>query len=58
MIEITRGYRSGRDVGEARGRRPPDPLLKAILMDMLITTTGFVMIVVAVLLTMQCLSLK
>jgi hypothetical protein len=58
MIEITRGYRSGRNVGEARGRPPPDPLVKAILMDVLITTTGFSMMVVAVLLTMQALSLK
>jgi hypothetical protein len=49
MIEITRGYRSGRNVGEARGRPPPDPLVKAILMDVLITTTGFSMMVVAVL---------
>jgi hypothetical protein len=58
MIEIIRGYRSGRNVGEARRGRPTDPLIKTIVLDVLITTAGFVLMVVAVLLTMHGLSLN
>jgi hypothetical protein len=58
MFETIRGYRSGRNVGEARRRRSTDPLVKTIVMDILITTTGFLLMVVAVLLTMQGLSLN
>jgi hypothetical protein len=47
-------------VGEAAlddvGRRRGDPLLRAIVWDLLITTAGFLMAVTAVLLTMQSLS--
>jgi hypothetical protein len=57
MLETIRGYGSRRNVGAAR-RRPTDPLVKTIVMDVLITTTGFLMVVVAVLLTVQGLSLS
>jgi hypothetical protein len=58
MLDIIRGHRSGRNVVEARRRLPPDPLVKTIVMDVLITTTGFLLMVVAVLLTVQGLSLN
>jgi hypothetical protein len=58
MLEIIRGYGSGRNVGEVRRGRPTDPLVKTIVMDILITTTGFALMVVAVLLTMHGLSLN
>jgi hypothetical protein len=55
MFETIRGYRSERNVGAAR---PTDPLLKDVVMDVLITTTGFVLLVVAVLLALQGLSVN
>jgi hypothetical protein len=58
MLEIIRGCRPGRNVGDARRRQPTDPLVKTIVFDVLITTTGFVLMVVVVLLTMQGLSLN
>jgi hypothetical protein len=58
MLQIIRGYGSRRSIGEARRRRPTDPLVKTIVMDILTTTTGFVLMVVTVLLTMQGLSLN
>jgi hypothetical protein len=57
MFDTIRGHESGRTIGATR-RRPTDPLVKTIVMDILITTTGFVLMVVAVLLTMQGLSLN
>jgi hypothetical protein len=57
MLETIRGYGSRRNAGAAR-RRPTDPLVKTIVMDVFITTTGFLMVVVAVLLTVQGLSLS
>jgi hypothetical protein len=45
-------------LGEVRRRRATDPLVKTIVMDILITTTGFALMVVAVLLTVQGLSLS
>jgi hypothetical protein len=57
MFDAIRGHESGRNIGATR-RRPTDPLVKTIVMDILITTTGFVLMVVAVLLTMQGLSLN
>jgi hypothetical protein len=57
MFDTIRGCESGRNIGATR-RRPTDPLVKTIVMDILITTTGFALMVVAVLLTMQGLSLN
>jgi hypothetical protein len=57
MFDTIRDRESGRNIGATR-RRPTDPLVKTIVMDILITTTGFVLMVVAVLLTMQGLSLN
>jgi hypothetical protein len=58
MLDIIRGHGAERNIGEARRRRATDPLVKTIVMDVLITTTGFVLMVIAVLLTMQGLSLN
>jgi hypothetical protein len=57
MFDTIRGRESGRNIGATR-RRPTDPLVKTIAMDILITTTGFVLVVVAVLFTLQGLSLN
>jgi hypothetical protein len=56
MLEITRGDRSRRRVDQARRRGPTDPMVKTIVMDMLITTAGFLLMVAAVLLVAQGLS--
>jgi hypothetical protein len=58
MLGIIRSHRSGQNMSEARGRRPTDPLIKTIVMDLLVTTTGFLLMVGAVLLTVQSLSLN
>ena len=57
MLDSIRGNRSDRNVDAAR-RRPADPLLKPIVMDLLITTAGFVLMIVAVVLAVQGLSLN
>ncbi|MGO8915831.1 MAG: hypothetical protein ACLQJR_07985 [Stellaceae bacterium] len=57
MWDGIRAGRPGRSVGDAR-RRPMDPLLKSIVMDLLITTGGFLLTVVAVVLAVQGLSLN
>ena len=51
MVESFRSS-PGRNVGATR-RRPVDPLLKPILWDLLITTTGFALMVTAVVLAVQ-----
>ena len=48
---------SGRNVGATR-RRALDPLLKPILWDLLVTTTGFALVVTAVVLAVQGASLN
>jgi hypothetical protein len=53
MFEFFRGRTSKRDFDETG-----DPLAKTIVMDLLITTAGFLMMVVAVLLTVDGLSLN
>ncbi len=58
MLESIRGSRPEPGVGASRRRRPADPLLKAIALDLLITTGGFLLMVVAVVLTAQGLSLN
>ncbi len=58
MFETIRGYGLGRTVGEMRRGRPTDPLVKTIVMDILITTTGFALMLVAVLLAVEGLSLS
>jgi hypothetical protein len=56
MFGILRSGASGQqgDAAEGRGR---DPLAKAIILDLLITTAGFLMAVAAVVLTVEGLSL-
>jgi hypothetical protein len=56
MFEALRGGATGRK-GDAARHRPGDPLAKTILFDLLITTAGFLMTVVAVVAAVQGLSL-
>lgn len=56
MFDSFRGSRSEPGLGTAR--RPTDPLLKAIAIDLLVTTGGFVLMVTAVVLAAQGLSLN
>ena len=57
MFETIRGGRSARNAGKAE-RRGADPLARTIVMDLLITTSGFLLMVVAVVLTVEGLSLN
>jgi hypothetical protein len=57
MFETIRGGRSARNAGKA-DRRGADPLARTIVMDLLITTSGFLLMVVAVVLTVEGLSLN
>ncbi|HZB92992.1 MAG TPA: hypothetical protein VE397_16205 [Stellaceae bacterium] len=52
MFDIIRGSRSAQGAGEAR-RREADPLARTIVMDLLITTAGFLLTVVAVVVAVQ-----
>ena len=57
MWESIRGTSPGRKVATAR-RRPVDPPLRLILMDLLVTSCGFVLMVAAVIIAVQSLSLN
>ena len=57
MFETIRGGRSVRNAGKA-DRRGADPLARTIVRDLLITTSGFLLIVVAVILAVRALSLN
>jgi hypothetical protein len=57
MFDNIRSRSPGPRLG-VRRRDDMDPLLKSILFDLLITTCGFASIVVAVVLTVQGLSLN
>jgi hypothetical protein len=57
MFETIRGGRSARKARKA-DRRGADPLARTIVMDLLITTSGFLLMVVAVVLTVEGLSLN
>ena len=57
MLDSIRSHKTGRRLGL---RRPDDvdPLLKPVLLDLLLTTCGFVAMVAAVVLTVEGLSLN
>lgn len=57
MFETLRGGASKRTFGKSR-HEPADPLARTIVMDLLITTAGFLMMVVAVVLSVEGLSLN
>lgn len=52
MFEIIRYGRSARTAGEER-RRGADPLARTIVLDLLITTAGFLLTVIAVVVAVQ-----
>ncbi len=56
MVDSIRGSRPEHGFGARR--HPTDPLLKAIVFDLLVTTGGFVLMVAAVVLAAQGLSLN
>lgn len=56
MFDSIRGSRLEPGLGAAR--RPADPLFKAIALDLLVTTGGFVLVVTAIILAAQGLSLN
>ncbi|HXY99350.1 MAG TPA: hypothetical protein VEI03_05085 [Stellaceae bacterium] len=58
MLDSIRGSKLDSVAGAARRQQPTDPLLKAIVRDLLIVTGGFLLMVVAVVLTAQGLSLN
>lgn len=57
MFDSLRGSGSKSRLGAVR-RHPLDPLLKPIVMDLLITTCGFALMVAAVVLAVQGLPLN
>jgi UPF0716 family protein affecting phage T7 exclusion len=56
MFEIIRGSRSAWNADRA-SRRGADPVARTIVTDLLITTAGFLLMVAAVVLTVDGLSL-
>jgi hypothetical protein len=58
MSDSIRDSTPERRVDAAHRRRPADPLFKTVVLDLLITTGGFLLMVVAVVLTAQGLSLN
>jgi multisubunit Na+/H+ antiporter MnhC subunit len=56
MFETIRGRQPAPNADEA-GRHAADPLARIIVMDLLVITAGFLLMVVAVVLTVEGLSL-
>jgi len=57
MFEIIRGRQPAPNADEA-GRPAADPLARIIVMDLLVVTAGFLLMVVAVVMTVEGLSLN
>ena len=58
MLDSIRGSWSEPRVDAAHRRQPADPLLKTVALDLLLATGGFLLMVAAVVLTAQGLSLN